>query len=107
MVSVFAQLEGDMISERTTSILRNKKRNGEWVGRVPFGFKLENKQLTEDKNQTKIIERIKQLRRRGKSIRMIAELVSVPKSTVQRLVSTHQNQRKSKYLNKISVQDVP
>jgi len=107
MVSVFAQLEGDMISERTTSILRNKKRNGEWVGRVPFGFKLENKQLTEDKNQTKIIERIKQLRRRGKSIRMISELVSVPKSTVQRLVSTHQNQRKSRYLSKISVQDVP
>lgn len=99
MVSVFAQLEGDMISERTTSILRNKQKNGEWVGRVPYGFRLVNKQLVVDDNQHKTIQRIKRLRRDGKSIRAISTLVSIPKSTIQDLLSANLNKRKAKYLS--------
>jgi len=48
MVSIFAQLEGDMISERTKNILQNKRKNGEWVGRIPYGFKIENNHLVEN-----------------------------------------------------------
>ena len=99
MVSVFAQLEGDMISERTRDVLQNKRKNGEWVGRVPFGFKVVDNHLIEHPEQKRIIKKIKQLRSRGKTIKTISEQVLLPKSTVFDIVKTHQNKRKAKYLN--------
>lgn len=99
MVSVFAQLEGDMISERTTSILQNKRRNGEWVGRVPFGFQVQDGKLIEDPRQMAAIKKIKRLKGQGMTVRQISELIPLSIATISRLTSTHLSKYKSKYLN--------
>ena len=39
MLGVFAQLEGDLISERTKEALRYKKEKGELVGSPPLGLR--------------------------------------------------------------------
>lgn len=99
MVSVFAQLEGDMISERTAGILRNKQRNGEWVGRVPYGFQIRNGKLIEDLKQMEVIKKIKRYKNQGMTVRQISELFPLSIATISRLTSTHLSKYKSKYLN--------
>jgi site-specific DNA recombinase len=99
MVSVFAQLEGDMISERTTSILRNKRQNGEWVGRVPFGFQVQDGKLIEHAEQMRAIKKIKRLKKNGLTVRQIAGLFPLSIATISRLTSTHLSRYKSRYLN--------
>ncbi|MCP4580571.1 MAG: recombinase family protein [candidate division Zixibacteria bacterium] len=98
MVSVFAQLEGDMISERTISILRNKRENGKWVGRIPYGFQINNGKLIEDLKQMEVIKRIKRLKNRGKTVRQISNLFPLSIATISRLTSIHLSKYKSKYL---------
>ncbi len=98
MVSVFAQLEGDMISERTTSILRNKQKNGEWVGRIPYGFRVKDGKLVEDIEQMEVIKQIKRLKSKGMTVRQIANRFPLSIATISRLTSTHLNRYKSKYL---------
>lgn len=99
MVSVFAQLEGDMISERTTSILRNKQRNGEWVGRIPYGFQVKDGKLIEDLKQMEVIKKIKRFKNRGMTVRQISELFPLSIATISRLTSTHLSKYKSRYHN--------
>ena len=49
MLGVFAQLERDLVSERTREALHQKKSKHEWVGRLPVGFMMsETGQLVED-----------------------------------------------------------
>lgn len=100
MVSVFAQLEGDMISERTTSILQSKKRNGEWVGRVPFGFRIKKGKLVEDSIQMETIKQIKTLKSKGLTVRQIADKYPLSIASISRLTSTHLNKYKSMYINR-------
>jgi site-specific DNA recombinase len=45
MLGVFAQLEGDLISERTKHALRRKKELDEHVGSAPLGFEAKDKTL--------------------------------------------------------------
>ena len=65
MLAVFAQLERDTISERTKDTLENKRSKGEWVGRIPFGFRLISGRLERDPGQQKVIARIRKLARNG------------------------------------------
>ena len=62
-------MERDLIAERTRDALAHKKQNGEWTGRIPFGFRMENNRLVEDPSQIEIIQKAKRLRRSGKSRR--------------------------------------
>jgi DNA invertase Pin-like site-specific DNA recombinase len=79
-------MERDLIGERTADVLGMKKVKGEWVGRVPIGFKMrrKGKELQVDEEQMKVVEKIKRLRRRGLSIREISGRVGISKSTVAR-----------------------
>jgi DNA invertase Pin-like site-specific DNA recombinase len=55
IISAIAQMERDLIAERTKDALGHKKDRGEWCGRIPFGFRVEDNHLVEDPEQIKII----------------------------------------------------
>jgi site-specific DNA recombinase len=70
-----AEMERDMISERTTAALQSKKANGQRVGEIPFGYALADDgiHLEEDEMEQEIIERIHNLKGKGYSFRGIAD----------------------------------
>ena len=78
MLGVFAQLEGDLISERTRDALRRKIELGEYLGSPPLGFEAVEKELRKNDNELRIVEWIFKLREkyRGRnklSLRAIAK----------------------------------
>lgn len=73
LVSV-AQWERETICERTSDALQAKKARGEKTGgNVPFGFEVVNGKLIENEAEQAVIEKIKELRASGLSLRKIAE----------------------------------
>jgi site-specific DNA recombinase len=102
MLGVFAQLERDMISERTTEALGEKHRQREWVGRVPAGFSINGKHLEADQEAMRRIEKAKRLRREGRSIRDISDALDIPRSTLHRLLNVNLKTLKSRYLNDLA-----
>lgn len=72
MIGVFAQLERDMISERTKDALSYKKRQGDRLGTPPLGFSLVGDELKEQPEELAAVHYAKQLRREGFSLRDIA-----------------------------------
>jgi site-specific DNA recombinase len=102
MIGVFAQLERDTIAERTRDTLYNKKTNGEWVGRIPFGFRLnDNGFLEKEPEQQKIITRIKRYHRSGKSIRTISREFSLSVGTIYSLINDNNRSRNARYIGKL------
>jgi len=94
-----AQMERELIGERTRDTLAHKKEKGEHCGRVPYGFRMaEDGTLRKDPGQQEDIATIKRLRRSGKSVRQISARLSVPKSTVHRILNTHLRSLNSKYV---------
>jgi DNA invertase Pin-like site-specific DNA recombinase len=73
MCGVFAQLEGDLIRDRTVAGLKAAQRRGVQLGRP--------RALDSDQHQ-----RVLRLRRSGSSVRKIAELLGVGVATVHRVV---------------------
>jgi site-specific DNA recombinase len=103
MIGVFAQLERDLVSERTREALIHKKTKGEWVGRQPTGFRMnERGRLEEDPDALKLIARARRLRRRGASFGSISRALEMPKTTVYRLVNANLRNRNHNYLNTIA-----
>ena len=73
MCGVFAQLEADLVRERTVAGLAAARRRGKRIGGQPVCDR-------------KMQERIRRLRAAGKSYRRIAGLVGVAHGTVERVV---------------------
>lgn len=92
-----AERERKLVSERTRAALAHKKTRGEWLGRPPFGYRVEDKRLVEDDQELSLIAKAKRLRRAGHSIRAIAKRLAMPKSTVNLILRTHGRTRKSRY----------
>jgi site-specific DNA recombinase len=69
----FAQYERSLIRARTKAALAAKKRRGEIVGQVPYGFRLaaDGVHLEPDPTEQAVIERMRELRVRGLSYRQI------------------------------------
>jgi len=89
ILGAVAQWERETISERTRNTLRYKRERGEWVGRIPYGFKIgPDGRLTEDPEEIRNIQRMKRLRRRGQSYREIAERCGVSVGLVYKIVNT-------------------
>jgi len=97
IISALAQMERDLISERTKDALRHKRQKGEWTGRVPFGFRLENNRLIEDPDQIKVIQKAKKLRRSGKSLREISKALNLSLGYVHKALSVNLRTFKSNY----------
>ncbi len=97
---LFAQLERELIGERTREGLRHKKASGDWVTRIPIGFRMnESGQLEEDPDGITQIQRAKRLSRDGKSVRDIARAMNLSKNTIHKWVRTDLRALKSKYIN--------
>ncbi len=89
MLGVFAQLEGDLISERTREALQFKKQNGEPLGPPALGFNAKDKKRIEDPEQLKIVEYVKALRRKKLSERAIARRLNKEGISTKRGGSWH------------------
>jgi len=75
MLAVLAEFERDLVSERTAAALAHKRRKGERIGDIPYGWQLADDRvalLPVESEQTTIRE-IRAMRKRGKSYRAIAE----------------------------------
>jgi DNA invertase Pin-like site-specific DNA recombinase len=62
MVSGFAEMERNLISERTSSVMQSMSRNNELRTKPPFGWKIENKEMVEDSYEQQVIELIRTLK---------------------------------------------
>jgi DNA invertase Pin-like site-specific DNA recombinase len=64
--SLFAQMEHNAIKQRTKSTLQALKEQGRYLGRIRYGYKLENGQpyddLVEEPEEQKVIKLMKELR---------------------------------------------
>jgi len=100
MIGTFAQLERDLVSERTREALNHKRTKGEWVGRKPIGFRMnEAGRLEEDAKELQVIAKAKRLRRKGASFGSVSKALDMPKTTIYRLVNANMRHRKHNYLN--------
>ncbi len=72
----FAELERNLIAERTTTALSHKKSNLQVYGPIPYGFTREGDALKEDSHEGAVIVEIKIWRREGLSLRKIAGLLN-------------------------------
>jgi DNA invertase Pin-like site-specific DNA recombinase len=75
MLAVLSEFERDCIAERTSAALQHKKRKGERVGEVPFGFRVasDSVHLEEDPRERAVIEEARELHdKRGLGVRAIA-----------------------------------
>lgn len=78
MTASLAQMERDLIGERTKDALAYKKAKGERVGRIPFGFNNAKggKTLIENIKEQKIVREIQTLREEGHSFCKIAKTLN-------------------------------
>ncbi len=75
-IAALAQLERDLISERTATALAHKKRIGQRVSHeIPLGYDLaaDGVRLVENKAEQRVVRRILRLHRAGLSSRQIIE----------------------------------
>jgi len=99
LMSAVAQMERDLISERTRETLGHKKSKGEWMGQIPFGFKVVENHLVEDPEQVKVIQKAKRLRNQGKTMRVIAKTLDLSLGYVHKALNTNLRTLKALYCN--------
>ena len=74
MLAVLAEFEKDLVSERTTSALAFKRRQGERIsGKIPYDSRLEAGALVAVEDEQVAIRLMVKLRADGFSLRAIAE----------------------------------
>jgi len=73
MIGVFAQLERDLIAERTKDALKYKKEQGDYLGTVPLGYDIVGGELQEREDELAIVRYAKKLRAGGYSLGKIVE----------------------------------
>jgi site-specific DNA recombinase len=81
LTASFAEMERNLISERTTAALQHKKQLNQRVGSIPYGYDLDSsdpqqKRLIGVPTEQDVIAQIKDLKRSGCSLRKIAELLN-------------------------------
>jgi DNA invertase Pin-like site-specific DNA recombinase len=84
MMSSFAELERNLISERTEAALQYKKAHREAYSPVPYGFIREGDSLQEDEAEQQTVKNILAWRAKGWTLRKIAaELTAQGRATKQ------------------------
>ncbi len=81
LLAVLAEFERDLTSERTKTVMAHKKANGERVGTVPYGFDLDDDEITliENPVEQAVITDIRAMRRNGETLIGIAESLTARK----------------------------
>lgn len=79
MIDAFAEYERLIIGARTKAALQVKKKRGERVGHVPFGYRLctDNVHLEEDSKEQEILKEISHLKSLQLSLRQIADDLNI------------------------------
>jgi len=67
-----AEMERNLISERTSAVLQSKKRRGEVFNHTPFGFNRQGDKLVENPQEQAIIQQIRSMRASGLAYNKIA-----------------------------------
>ena len=98
IISALAQVERDLIAERTIDALSHKKKKREWMGRIPFGYRVENCHLVEDPDAMKTIQKAKRMKAEGKSYRNISEALNLSLGYVHRVINTDLRKIKNGYI---------
>lgn len=98
MLGAMATWEREIIIERTKEAMRHKKSVGEWCGRIPYGFKVNGKRLTENQDERILIRKAKRMRRSGKSIRAIAKELNVSIGLAHKLTTANCKPKRGAYL---------
>lgn len=73
MTAAFAELERNLISERTSSALKHKKKHLKAYSPTPVGFDRDGKLLVENLSEQQTVRQIKQWSSLGWSLRAIAD----------------------------------
>ena len=96
---IFSHLEKRKSAERIKSVKQKQRKQGRYLGGSrPFGYMIhENGRLIENPMEQKVLRRIMELKREGRSLRAISNEVSTPVmpisfKTVQRLLQRHADQ---------------
>jgi len=76
MMSGFAELERNLIAERTAAALQHKKRHREAYSPTPYGFQREGDLLIPDQAEQDVIARIRDMHASGTSLRKIAGMLN-------------------------------
>jgi DNA invertase Pin-like site-specific DNA recombinase len=106
--AALSKYERRIIAARTKLTLAHKKQRGEWIGRVPYGYRMNERGgiLVEDDDAQGHIKRAKELKRRGYSYRRIAEHLGVALGTAHKLINTHSRSMKARYCNSLATSGV-
>jgi DNA invertase Pin-like site-specific DNA recombinase len=72
MMAGFAELERNLISERTAAALHHKKQNGEVYSALPLGYAGKDGKLVPIDEELLIVTEIKDMRQQGLTLRSIA-----------------------------------
>ena len=96
VAQLFSSLEKRKSAERIKSVKQRQRKKGRYLGGSrPFGYMIhENGRLIENPMEQRVLNRIIELKKRGKSLRVISQEVSTPImpisfKTVQRLLQRH------------------
>jgi site-specific DNA recombinase len=72
MTAAFAELERNLIAERTTTALQHKKAQGEVYSPIPFGYDRARDRLETNTEEQEVVQDIRAWRREGLSYHSIA-----------------------------------
>jgi len=96
---LFSSLEKRRAAERIKSVKQRQRKQGRYLGGSrPFGYMIhDNGRLIENPMEQRVLKRIMELKKQGKSLRAISNEVSTPImpisfKTVQRLLQRHADQ---------------
>ena len=74
MLAVLAEFERNLVGERTSTVLQNKKANSQvYSNKTPYGFKRVNDRLEQVKQEVKVVAEIQQARAKGQTLQSIAD----------------------------------
>lgn len=99
IASVFSSLEKRKSAERIRGVKQRQRKQGRYLGGSrPFGYMIhENGRLIKNPMEQRVLRKIMELKKQGKSLRAISSEVSTPVmpisfKTVQRLLQRHAEQ---------------
>jgi site-specific DNA recombinase len=74
IMTAVSQWEREAVGERTRDAMGHKKRNGERVGKIAYGYRLagDGVHVEDEPNEQAVLTEIRQLRRQGVTLRGIA-----------------------------------
>ena len=90
MLAGVAEMERKVIAERTSAALRHKVATGQKAGgKAPFGFRHEGQNTVPDAGEQATLERIRELRVKGLSLRKIVEKLNADLESYPARGSSH------------------